>query len=161
MGKAIIINAEDVPKQDSRDIPWMCKFDGTENGTQNFYSVHWNMPQKRIEEARVGHPPHMHKENEIIMLIGVDPENHGELGAEVELCIGEDMEKYVFTKTCTIIIPGGTPHGNFHVVEAKKPWIFVQIQEAASRTEKFLWEYLTDEEKATIEHPEFWQDVGY
>ncbi len=157
-----VIYAEDVPQQDFRNVPWMCKFEGSEKGTKNYYSVHWNMPQERSENTdSVGHPPHIHKENEIMMLIGVDPENHGELGAIVEMCIGENMEKFVFTKTCTVIIPGGTPHGYFRIVESKKPWIFVQIQEAEVRTEKFLWEYLTKEQIDQMPHPEMWVDKGF
>ena len=39
----------------------------------------------------------------------------------------------------------------------------MEVQEANPKTEKFLWEYLTPEEKASI--PEavmsFWQDVGF
>ena len=158
----VLINSEDVPQQDFRPIPWVCKFEGSEHNTNNYYSVHWNMPQPRKEnDGSVGHPPHMHKENEIMMLMGTDPTCPDDLGAEVEMCIGEDMVKHVFTKTCTIIIPGGTPHGNFRIVESKKPWIFVQVQEANPRTEKFLWDYLTPEQIANIAHPELWKDTGF
>ncbi len=160
--KITVINSEDVPQQDFREIPWICKFDGDKYGTNNFYSVHWNMPQERVEVTdNVGHPPHMHKENEIMMLIGMDPENPDDLGAEVQMCIGEDMEKHIFTKSCTVIIPGGTPHGNFRIVESKRPWMFVQVQEAVPRTEKFLWDYLTPEQIEAIPNKDFWKDTGY
>jgi hypothetical protein len=41
--------------------------------------------------------------------------------------------------------------------------MFVQVQEANPRTEKFLWEYLTPEQKASIPERamQFWKDVGY
>ena len=93
--------------------------------------------------------------------IGMDPENPDDLGAEVQMCIGEDMEKHIFTKSCTVIIPGGTPHGNFRIIESKKPWMFVQVQEAAERTEKFLWDYLTPEQIEAIPNKDFWKDTGY
>ena len=71
------------------------------------------------------------------------------------------MEKQVFTRSCTIVIPGGTPHGNFRIVESRKPWIFVQVQESDPRTEKFLWDYLTPEQIAAIPNREMWKDTGY
>ena len=157
-----LINAEDVPKQDTREVPWICKFDGKDTDTKNFFSVHWNMPTPRVEGGdQVGHPPHMHKETEVMMLIGMDPEDPYDLGAEVEFCIGEDMKKHVFTRSCTIVIPGGTPHGFYRVVEAKKPWMFVQVQEATPRTEKFLWHYLTEEQISNIKNCDFWKDTGF
>ena len=156
-----VILAEDVPQQDPRPVPWVCKFEGSQAGADCFYSVHWNMPQKRVEEPGVGHPPHMHRETEIMMLLGIDPEDPYDLGAEVEFCIGEKMEKQVFTRSCTIVIPGGTPHGNFRIVESRRPWIFVQVQEGDPRTEKFLWDYLTPEQIAAIPNREMWKDTGY
>ena len=74
---------------------------------------------------------------------------------------GEKMEKHTFTRSCTIIIPGGTPHGYYRVAECTRPFMFVQIQEAANRTEKFLWDYLSPEELEAVEHKEHWQDVGF
>jgi len=164
----IITYAENVPQQDFREIPWQINMNGTQSGMGCYYCAHWNFPKKAPEggqiEAKpksVGHPPHVHKENEVIMLIGMDPENPYDLGATVEMCIGEDMKKYTFTRSVTIMIPGGTPHGAYRTVECKRPFYFVSCQEAASRTEKFLWEYLTQEEIDSIEHMEKWKDVGF
>ncbi len=157
-----IIYASDVPQQDMRPIPWHCKFEGTEVGADCFCSVHWCMEQERRDEAPgVGHPPHMHKEREIMMLIGADPHNPDDLGGEVTMCVGEQMERITINKSCTIIIPGGTPHGNYRVVETTRPWLFVQIQDSPVRTEKFLWDYLTEEQIASIPNKDFWQDKGY
>lgn len=157
--------ARDCEYPKGRDIPWVSYLSGKE-GLNCFYSIHWNDVKEREPEKpirTVGHPPHMHKETEMIFLIGMDPENHFDLGAEVEMCIGEDMKKYVLTESCTLRIPPNTPHGFYNIVECKRPFLFVQVQEANPPTEKFLWDYLTPEEIASIpEHSmKFWVDKGY
>ena len=105
----------------------------------------------------------MHKENELMYLIGMNPEDPYDLGAEVEICIGADMKKYTITRSCCICIPANTPHGFYRIIKADMPWMFVQVQEANPRTEKFLWEYLTPEQKASISERlmAFWKDTGY
>lgn len=161
-----IVYAENVGKQDFRDIPWQINMDGHVSGMGNFYSAHWVLPkapapQGEAPKKSVGHPPHMHKENEVIMLIGTDVNDPYDLGATIHFCIGEDMKEYTFTRSCTIMIPGGTPHGFYRTEEVRRPFLFLSVQEAAKRTEKFLWEYLSEEERASIEHPEKWQDEGF
>ncbi len=160
-----VIFAEDVPQQDFRPVAWQICMNGSESGMNCYYSAHWNNVKEREPETggprKVGHPPHMHKENEIIMLIGMNPEDPYDLGATVEFCCGPNMEKHTFTRSVTIMVPGGTPHGFYRTVECHRPFYFVSVQEAVNRTEKFLWEYLTPEEIAAIPHPEKWVDVGY
>ena len=164
----VITYAEDVPQQDFRPIPWQIRVDGCESGMQCFYSAHWCYPRKEEpgkadapKPSKVGHPPHLHKENEIMMLIGGDPDDPYDLGATVEFCIGKDMKKYTFTRSVTVMIPGGTPHGYYKIVDCRRPFMFVQIQEAPVRTEKFLWEYLTQEQIDSIEHKDHWKDTGF
>lgn len=157
-----IIYAEHVGKQDFRDIPWQIKMDGCDSGMGCFYSAHWVLPSPAPAAnapKKVGHPPHMHQENEVIMLIGSDVNDPYDLGGTVEFCLGKDMKQYTFTRSCTIMIPAGTPHGFYKTRDIYRPFLFISIQEAARRTEKFLWEYLTPEERAGIEHPEKWVDV--
>lgn len=163
----VVILAEDVPQQDFRQIPWHVKASGADVGMQCHYSAHWNYPPKELQPEqkpgvrKVGHPPHMHRENEIIMLIGCDPYDPYDLGATVEMCFGKNMEKRTFSRSCTIMIPGGTPHGFYNTVECHAPFLFLEIQEAPNKTEKFLWEYLTKEEMDSVEHIDFWKDVGF
>ena len=99
-----------------------------------------------------------------MFLFGSDPENPWDLGAEVKICLGPEMEEHTITRSCCLRIPGGTPHGFYNIVRCWRPWMFVEVQEANPKTEKFLWEYLTPEEKASIPErlmKEFWVDVGY
>ena len=153
----------------ARPIPWIAKLDDME-GFDCSYSLHWNMPFDEASVPKppagqrvVGHPPHMHKENEVIYMFGGDPEHPFDLGAEVEICVGPEMERFVITKSCCLRIPGGTPHGFYHINKCTRPWLFVEVHEGNPKTEKFLWEYLTSEEKASIpeQQMQFWVDVGY
>ena len=165
-----IIYSENMEYPASRPIPWVAKLDD-QPIFQCSYSLHWNMPFDETKQPKppegqrvVGHPPHMHKENEIMFLFGGDPENPWDLGAEVKFCFGPEMEEHTITRSCCIRIPGGTPHGFYNIVRCWKPWMFVEVQEANPKTEKFLWEYLTPEEKASIPErlmKEFWVDVGF
>ena len=136
-----IIYSESMDFPKGRPLPWIAKLDD-QPVFRCSYSIHWNMPFDETKEPKpapgqriVGHPPHMHKE----------------------------MEKHVIKRSCCLRIPGGTPHGFYHVNRCTRPWLFVEVQEANPKTEKFLWEYLTPEEKASIPDAvmSFWQDVGY
>lgn len=171
MGKydGCVIFSDSMEYPTNRPIPWLAKLDGKPE-FQCSYSIHWNMPFDAENQPKpapgqriVGHPPHMHKENEIIFLLGGDPENPYDLGAEVELCLGPEMEKHTITRSCCLHIPGGLPHGFYHINRCTRPWMFIEVQEANPKTEKFLWEYLTQEEINSI--PEglrpLWVDVGY
>ncbi len=159
---AEIIYAEDLHVDDPRNLPWMAQLMGDTPPTKSFYSIHWVLPDDRLfDPKRVGHPPHIHKETEIMFLLGTDPDNHLDLGAEVEFSFGDKMEKHVITKTCSIIIPGGTPHGFYRVKKTTRPWVFIQAQEAVPRTEKFLWDYLTQEQIDNLAFKEKWVDTGF
>lgn len=53
--------------------------------------------------------PHTHAEDdEIIGFIGSDPDNPGNLGAEVEIMLGD--ERHVITKSSMIFVPAGLKH---------------------------------------------------
>ena len=83
-------------------------------------------------------------------MFGNNPDAPHDLGAEIELCIGPEMERFVFNRSCCLKIPSGTPHGFYHINKCHRPWLFEEIHESNSQTEKFPREYLTDNEKAAI-----------
>ena len=164
-----IFYSEEMTFPPERPIPWVAKLNGI-SGFKCSYSLHWNMPfdermQPAVPEGQriVGHPPHKHKENEILFLFGSDPDDPWDLGATVEMCIGPDMERFVIERSCCLSIPADTPHGFYHISRCTRPWMFVEVHEGSEKTEKFLWDYLTPEEIASI--PEnmmkMWVDTGY
>ena len=56
--------------------------------------------------------PHVHDYDEAVFFIGSDPHHLDELGAEVEISIGEPgkEEKYTFNKPSVLIAPKGLYH---------------------------------------------------
>jgi hypothetical protein len=129
----------------------------------NFYWVHWNLPRpggKSPDMAIVGHPPHIHKSAEILMLIGTDPENPTDLGAEVELQMGPEREKHVMTKSTVVYIPPNMIHCPYIIKRTDRPWIFVEINQGPVHTEKLCPNILTPEERATVDWSK-WKEEGY
>jgi hypothetical protein len=55
--------------------------------------------------------PHVHPYPEVHFFVGLDTANIGYLGAEIECCLGEEMEKYSFNEPTVVVIPAGLPHG--------------------------------------------------
>src|SRR3972149_9409878 len=43
--------------------------------------------------------PHLHDFNQVMLWLGADPADMGGLGAEVELCLGEEGEKHMITNS--------------------------------------------------------------
>jgi len=72
------------------------------NFTWGFYSRcgKWH----RVGEA------HTHPEEEILVFVGLDPDNLDYLGAELELGMGKDYERHIFNTPTVAICPKGFPH---------------------------------------------------
>ena len=54
--------------------------------------------------------PHVHDYDQVLLFAGSDMDDIGELGAEVELCLGENLETHMITTTTAVAIPRGMPH---------------------------------------------------
>jgi len=78
-----------------------------------------------------GTPAHTHDFDEVIGLIGSDPENPHDLGGEVDFWM-ED-EKYILTKSCLIFVPKGLRHCPLRVIKVDRPIFFL----AASMSSKY------------------------
>lgn len=107
----------------------------------NYYVVHWIMPGRQHPDP-VGHPPHKHNEDELLFHIGTNPDDPTDLGAEIEVFIGEEMERHIINKACVMYIPAGLIHSPWTILKTERPWIVMQIQQARHRTEKFYPELL-------------------
>lgn len=64
--------------------------------------------------GKVGNPPHkshINEFNQVLLWLGTDMNDLSELGAEVELCLGEkeNKEKHVFTCSSAVAVPKGLP----------------------------------------------------
>jgi hypothetical protein len=58
---------------------------------------------------RRGLEAHTHPADEVLVFLGIDPEVEY-LGAEIELDMGQEHERYVIGNPTAVICPSGTPH---------------------------------------------------
>jgi len=116
---------------------WITIVDSNRMPGSNYYALHWIMPGTQHPDP-VGHPPHIHLEDELMFHIGINPEDPTDLGAEIEFYVGEEMERHVITKSCVVFIPGGLVHSPWTVTKCERPWIWIGVQQAEHRTEKFF-----------------------
>jgi hypothetical protein len=85
-----------------------------------------------------GHGPHKHRDPEVLVALGTDPDHPKELGAEYEVFMGPEMEKHVVNKPSLVFIPGGFIHCPFRVTKVTRPFIFIEAQYSAKDVETSL-----------------------
>lgn len=71
--------------------------------------------------------PHVHPNDEVLVFVGLDPENPDYLGAEIEIAMGEELEKHVFDTPTVVIAPKGFVHCPLNTRRVDKPYAFTAI----------------------------------
>ena len=74
-----------------------------------------------------GGEAHTHPEEEILVYVGLDPDDINFMGAELELSMGEDYERHVFNKPTVAICPQGFYHLLLITRWVDKPYGFFVI----------------------------------
>jgi len=72
--------------------------------------------------------PHVHPYHEFLLFMGADTNDLSELGAEVEMSMGKEMERHVITTPTIVQQPKGFPHCPLVVTKLDKPFIFAVIR---------------------------------
>jgi len=114
---------------------WVTRLDEDIMPGSQFYIVRWTLPHAEPTQD-VGHPPHIHRDAELLFVIGSDPENPQELGAEIEFCLGPELERHIINKTCVIYIPPRFIHGPWRELRTDRPWLFIEVNQGPRHTEK-------------------------
>ena len=70
---------------------------------------------------------HSHNNAEILCFIGGNPVDIQDFGAEIEVSLGPELEKHVFTRTSCISIPANLPHCPLNIKNVTKPIVFLEI----------------------------------
>ena len=70
------------------------------------YGVFWTAGKIAPESDK----PHVHDFDQVLLFAGSDMDDIGELGAEIAICLGEEMETHTITTTTAVAIPKGMPH---------------------------------------------------
>ncbi len=107
-----------------------------------------------------GHPPHIHKEAEVLFHIGTNPEDPSDLGGEVVIYMGPELERHVFTRTTVIFIPPSFIHCPWNIIRTWRPWVHVEVHQGPESTEKGFWQTLPEEIVAKMDKNDF-LDRGY
>ena len=129
----------------------------------NFYWVMMKVPDQYSEPAdypMAGHPPHIHRDAELLFHIGTNPDDPMDLGAEVEIYMGPEMERHVFNKTACIYIPPNFIHCPWRPFNVVKPWIFIEVNQGSLHSEKSFRQLLPKQTREKIDWSR-WEDDGY
>ncbi len=70
---------------------------------------------------------HMHPDNECLLFVGLDYDNPDKLGAEMEIEMGKEGEKYEFETPTLVIVPKGLQHCPVEAKKIAKPYGFLLI----------------------------------
>ena len=127
-----------------------------------FYFVHWLLPSTVLYEdyPLAGHPPHIHKDAELLMHIGMNPDDPMDLGAEVELYMGPELERHVITKSTVVYIPPNFIHCPWRPQRTYRPWLFVEVNQGPMHTEKLYPQLLPKETRDRIDWSR-WKEEGF
>ena len=69
--------------------------------------------------------PHSHDFDMYLYFMSFDPDNMGELGADIEIGLGEEREIHKITTPTTVYIPAGMIHCPLEFKRVDKPVLFV------------------------------------
>ena len=126
------------------------------------YFIRWIQPtpvgmEPAKEWAQVGHGTHMHKTPEVVVHVGTNPDDPYDLGGEVVMYMGEEMEKHVITRSTLIYIPANMIHAPWIIKKVTRPWIFMTVCQESHHTEKSFPELTPPEEVDNV----VYMDQGY
>jgi hypothetical protein len=71
--------------------------------------------------------PEMHDCDQVMVFMGSDPTNLGELGAQIEFCMGPEKEKHMITVSRPVYIPKGLAHGPITILSMDRRIIVMTV----------------------------------
>jgi hypothetical protein len=98
------------------------------------YGAYWTAGKMGKEPLK----PHMHDFDQMMFWLGTDMNDLSELGAEVELCLGEEMNTHMITTSTAVAVPKGMPHFPASITRMDKRLIYMEISLAPAYKEKAL-----------------------
>jgi hypothetical protein len=113
-------------KEPVRQWKWFkgLNFFSEENNSDMNFSIQWNTV---AEPFRLPDEPHSHDFDEVWIFLGTTVENCLDLGGEIELYLGEELEKHIITNTTIVQIPKGLMHCPLIFTRVDKPIHFINI----------------------------------
>jgi hypothetical protein len=128
----------------------------------NDYNIYWvgDKPYGAYGTNKWGeimHGPHEHKYPELLVHLGTNPDKPFDLGAEVEMCMGPEMEKHVFNRSTIVCIPAGMIHAPWRILKVTRPFLMLEINQSTVRGEKSHKEIVSKEDLKRM----LFVDAGY
>ncbi len=71
---------------------------------------------------------HVHPQPEILFFLGNNMDNLTTLGGEVEVSLGEEMEKFIVNRPSAVVVPAGLPHNPLTVTRVQQPLILLDVR---------------------------------
>ncbi len=97
-------------------------------GLKDWAGIHHRLNWKYITQPAVlSEEPHSHDFEEFLCFIGCNPAEPKELGAEIELSMGEEQEKHIIDVPTIVCIPKGVVHSPVNFKKIDKPILFCNI----------------------------------
>ena len=96
------------------------------------YGCYWSAGKM----GKAPYTPHVHDFDQVLLFAGSDMDDIGDLGAEVEFCLGDDLETHMITTTTAIAIPAGMPHFPATVNILNKRFFYYEISMTLKYSEK-------------------------
>jgi hypothetical protein len=70
---------------------------------------------------------HVHPADELLLFSGLDYKNPDSFGAEIEMSLGQESEKYVFNSPTVVVVPKGLAHSLPVTRKANNPYGFLLV----------------------------------
>jgi uncharacterized RmlC-like cupin family protein len=81
---------------------------------------------------------HVHDFDQVMFWLGADANDMGELGTEVELCLGKELEKHMITTTSAVSVPKGLPHFPATVTRMDRRFVYMEVSCSSEYSETKL-----------------------
>ena len=101
----------------------------------NFNMSYESMNRAPYRFAPIPDRPHVHPYTEFLIFMGCDCSDLSKFPAEVELCMGKEMETHLITKPTIAVQPQGFPHIPLRVLRQDGSWIFMVLRPWGHGTE--------------------------
>jgi hypothetical protein len=98
------------------------------------YGAYWTAGKMRQGDGKA----HRHDFNQIMLWLGTDMNDLSELGAEVEVCLGEEMNTHMITTSTAVAVPKGMPHFPATITRMDRRIIYMEVSLAPVYGEKTL-----------------------
>jgi hypothetical protein len=76
---------------------------------------------------RRGAGAHVHPVDEVLVYLGMDPDNPDRLGAEIEIDLGKEHERHIIDRPAAVVCPAGMPHLPLVTRWVDRPFAFFAV----------------------------------